>query len=1159
MKKLIKIIVILFAIIAAGIVATLAFVMSSNTQTKFANNMLAEKMAGSSVGEIGIGFSSASVKNIKIPFEGGEFSAEQIDASYALLPILQKTIEVKEFTLANAKIKMLKKADTSESTTPSESAVQTYSSAETASSTPVAEPTKDSEFSIPEWAFKLGKTEINLEVETLEKDIIKISVSGQNLETNKKLMPVSGNFKVQVLSESEKLKESCSFEFDLKPEGGKLSLKALAKIAEESVLKMTGTFSENYSDSDVELSIEANNATLKNLPIKKLPEFSAQVYAAAKIENFGKKIDAKIMSKNSFSELEVFMNELKGLGKFSIEIDSEISKNENTLSIKKAKAAIAEKSSVLLSMEAPKPFDINLEKPESTAGDGLFSITLNGLPFRIVNMFLGDLKLSGKDIAGRMELSVLKNGDIKLKSLSPFTLMNFGMEKAGAKIISGLNSKIGVDLTCFKNTDAEVKLDAKISDGIENESLNILAKIFREAKNGNCKGSVEMLGSFKPLISKTDAPASLEKMTSNSSINFETKGSLIKLNTLSLLIGEGSVAELINIKTLCPIEYELETKKFTHSKKTFLSAKIKEFPFGIISPFAAGAEAKNLSLNADVSEKEKGYSVSGNFDVSALGFAKNGEKLLQNINISSEYSVDISNQNLNAALSNLMISELSSPIGKAEVRVKFDMEKTSLKLFTFESSLALVQLLRQPALQNFSNLSSGNGALKLEYAENKADISVELANITAVGIKEKVNTLQVKIKAEHSDNFSKISSTSDILMRSTRGDSDAKIHFAIALDDIAAKINSKLLVMDDITVLAQAFKPSTKPAETQTPQNDVAGKNDDSALYAKKNYARPSLEKESAVSANTTPDEKALWDFGKSFSFEAKIDKIKNKNSNLIEDLAASLLVNKNQVALKNLSAKLLESPLSMSAVLDFAAGQKLPYTFKTSKVELKNFDVEKLMSEFGNQMIDGLFSVAGELRGVGANLNHLATRICGDLSIKGSGGTIKLLDKNSDAGKKATVASGIARIGGALLGGKVNEVAITADLIDLFVEMKYNSADVEVTRSEENMNIVVKKLEFNTPEILISSKNGTVFYDETIPFMANKIDLKIDMLVGENTSALKLLQKVNFCKTTSPNFPERYNGPSFIINGTLEQPENNLNDILTKAAVGGISRALSR
>lgn len=1166
MKKTIKIILALLALFTVTLASALIFVMRPSWQTQLANDLLAENANGASIKTLGVGFSSASASELKIPFEGGELSIEKIDASYSLASLAFKTIEVENFKLKNARLK-LSKAAKNEKT---EKIVKSGESGEKASikeqsskasAGKASETLKESEPFELDWIFKLGKAEMNFEIETEEGDIFKIAVSGGGIETNKKLIPTSGRVKVDVLSQSKKLNETCSFEFDISPEGDKISLKALAKIAEETVLKMTGSFSEDYADSDVKISIEAKNSTLKNLPLKKLPVFSSKIYAAAKIKNFGEKIEAQILSKNSASEFEKLAPELKELGALSIEIDSEISKNGDSLSVNKANAALAEKGKILLSISTPKAFEINLKKPESTAGDNLLSVSLNGLPLRLVNMFSGDVKFSGNDISGRMELSVSKEGDIRLASSSPFSSLNLCMQKGESKIISGLNSKISADLAYFKNTDSQAKIDLNIFDGAEGETLRLSASVFRAAQSGEIKGKAEMAGSLKPLISKTAAPKSLHSMTANSSSKFSMKGDALKLEELSIQIGEGKLSELVNIKTLCPLEYDVKSGKFSHKQQTFLSAQIKDFPFGIISPLIENVEAKSLSLKASVSEKNGAYDLAGNFGISGFGFEKSEEKLLQNINFSGDYTASLSDGTVKAKLSNASFSEASSPIGNAHAQLNFDLEKKFVNSFLLESSLSIVQMMRQPCLAKFSNIKSGNGALKLNYSAGKANASLEIANLTSGGASGKINTLVLKLKAEHSEDFAKISTNADLLARSTKGDTDANLNISISETDISADLKSKLLVIDDLAILAQLFKSPEGGSSKDSTQAESASKSETSPLYEKKNYERPSLESANNAKAfsDDIPDEKAIWDFGKNISLNAKIAKVKSNKNELVKNLNASLSTDKSKVSLKNLSANLLDAPFEMSALLEFAAAQKLPYSFKTSQISLKNLDVEKVFDESANKLIDGLFSASGELYGSGANMKHLASRVCGKLSISGSGGTIRLVDKQSDTGKTATVVSGLAKIGGSLLGGRVNEVGTASELMDLFMEMKYNSAAVEVARNEKDMNIVVKKLEFNTPDILIYSKNGTVFYDESLPFMANKIDLKVELLVGNGTPTHKLMQKFGLCKTASTEFQGRLDGPSFKMWGSLEQTENNLQEILTKLAVGGISRALKK
>ena len=1156
-------------LVAAGIAL---YFLSPSFQTRMANDYL--ESAGGKVGELSAGFSSADASEISMRFGGGIFTAEKISLKYSLLPLLSGSVEISEIKVEGAKLKLSgseKSIETKASGIEKllENSNQTKIKIDTAKNSPkktggeteTACQANKSELNL---TLKIGRAASDIEVEFEDGSSVKAKLTAEGIETNSKLIPIKGFLKADTEISAAGVVEKLSLTARLDSKGkDKSDFKILAERASKKIFATEGMFSSDFSDIDCKAELNADDSCASGLGLKNIPTFSAKIYLEGKSKNFGSEFEALVKAKSAFENCEKISPRLKQLGKISFEADIDLSKGSDSLKVEKAQAAISHDGKTILSASSPKPFAIDLKNPKNTAGNGLFEIALNGLPPALISTFFDGLKFTGEDITGRLNLSAFETGDIKIATVSPILVSKFSAKKGELLLVSDLNSRI--DISASANPDTGLKMDSKISVAdFANKSFDVFLEAQR-APSGNISGSVKAKGDLRTPLSKAGAPLGLveEGTTMDSSALFDLSGGAFTLKSAKIDAGNAKNPSILSVSVLKEISFENGEPKFQDGE--ILRLKLDKMPVAFLSPLVKGLRGKYISGTAEASNSGKIFYLNSELSADSLYFLDGEKYLLKNISPNAKISAEFDGKNLTVKLPSFRILEGPSELlfGKGEV---FLSEKSNLSA-DIEASASLKSLSGQPALAKYLNIASGNAKIKLQAKKDSAGGNFEISNLTTPSSKGNIESLKGSFSAEFGDDaelfLKKLSAKAN--SASTKGYSEAQANVSTIGNSISLKAECESLVWEHIETLAFSFAPRSQEAEEYAQiASKASEQTKNNPLTAKKTIARPKRASKTEglqnINASREPKQseaissKAFWDSGIDAKANVSVKKILKERKEFGKNLKAEVSLSKDKLELQELSGILMDGTLNASALLSFNPSSGLGYFLQNAKFSFKNFESSKIFSANSHVFIDGKFDVVADLNSKGESSEALIKNLKGNASVNGSGGTIRLLDKNSDAGQKTAMAGGLLKIAGAFLNNRVSETGGIAEMIDLLSELKYDSAEIRAERKTENIEITSCKL--LSPDFILDADGGSISCDPSLPFSKNSLNISALLLIRNNGEKFELFRKAGFCERESSQFKGFYTGPRFVIGGIIDNPQTNLKEVLSKAG-GSVLKGL--
>ena len=276
-----------------------------------------------------------------------------------------------------------------------------------------------------------------------------------------------------------------------------------------------------------------------------------------------------------------------------------------------------------------------------------------------------------------------------------------------------------------------------------------------------------------------------------------------------------------------------------------------------------------------------------------------------------------------------------------------------------------------------------------------------------------------------------------------------------------------------------------------------------------------------------------------------------SKNSVMLEDFNTQLTASPTELNLSYINGIAMSAKVDGSATITFDSNRNVPYIFKSSSFNLKGLDASKIFADKENPMLSGIFDASLKIEGSGNNTEHLLKYLCGEALIKSqTSGVLRLLDKNSIAGKTTSLAGGLFKLTGRLLNNKVKELGGIGDLITLFSKTDFQTAQIKLSRNSQDYNYNIDSIEVRTQSLILSSKSGKIFFDPNVQFGEQKMNIPITIYAAGSTKTL--LEQIGYAKKKNVD-DDFYEGPTFYIEGTVSKPSNNLIDVLTstKKAIG--------
>ena len=1106
--KTAKIVSIFCAALAAVIVACIcALLFSTALQTKIANSVSPEL----SVERAKISPTSAEIDGLKF---GGQISVKKIEIAFSPLALLSRNIKIDSAKIAGAKVSMPSGGKTAQTALPAEAqktAGANGANAATKSQTAETKNADAKKFEFP-WTIEIGEFAGDAEI-----DGMKFEASAKNVEIDKNLKPKCGRIVVKT--------NDAELTATAETKNGARKIAALLSADGKKIVQLSADANADYSALDAEARIDANSKLAAKFapPSLALPEFEVALYAHAKSDSAN--LSVEIIGDAKASELVKISEALKPLGKVGADVRITASKNGDAVSVKKFEVNVSESGAPLLGISA-KPFEA---KSKEELAKAEIDATV-ALPARLVNAFAKGIELSSDDIRGKFAVALADGGAV-VKSTSPLSLTRACVKRGGETVAENLNIFANSDAFIGKTSTAKISLEAADS---KTDKLGISADA--EYANGAAKAKIKIGGGLNAIV------AHIRSISSMASLGLKIDGETAlayadgtaTLESLTIGISDANGKKAADISTLSKISYDTKSGEVSATSAELAKISAPAFPFSLVKPFAPEIDAAKMSLLAEISMPQKNvYAFDAGASVSALSYKKDGKFLLRGLSVSTNAKGSFDGKTARVEIPKCVIGENETPFCTLGAKAEYDTAK-SAPAAEIDATVALAPLFNQPALLKYSNISRGTADIKGAFKNGKFSAEIAAHSIATRTAQNTADSVVATLSGDAENIDAKLS------IKSTLGETKAAAKLSLGTG-ISLDADAPSIVVDDIALLAGAFK---NPSYTE--KQPEAGK---SQRIEKPTLAVVADSKKADSFAKK--DTKAFWYFGKNLAASAKVGKAVFKGKTLLEKLDAKASATDSKLELSKLSLRAFGADFAGTAAVSFNAKREIPYNLSSTKLAMSNLEVSEFFADKNKPPMSGVFDATIELKGAGNNAEHLAKYLTGNAEIKSkNGGTIRILDKNSDAGTAATIAGNALSIAGQLLGGKVRELGGIGELVSLMTEMKYTDAEIKISRNDADFNFNFDSVEMKTDALVLSSKGGKVLFDPTVDFAEQKLDIPVNIYVASSTRGL--FQSLGYAKSESP-MSGYYKGPEFTVSGTVSKPTNNLINVLTSTnnAVG--------
>ncbi len=1107
MKTAKKLLIICAALVAAAVACICAALFSATLQTKIANSISPEL----SVERAKISPTSAEIDGLKF---GEQISAKKIEIEFSPLALLSRNIKIDSAKIAGLKVSTTRESKNAQAALPAETQKTADAKSANAETKTRAAEKKDAtakKFEFP-WTVEIGEFAGDAEI-----DGMKFEASAKNVELEKNLKPKCGRIAVKT--------KDAELAATAETKNGARKIAALLSADGKKIVQLSADANADYSALEAEARIDANSKIAAKFapPSLALPEFEVALYAHAKADaaNFS----AEIIGDAKASELAKISEALKPLGAVGADVRITAAKNGGAVSVKKFEVNVSESGTPLLGLSA-KPFEA---KSQEELAKAEIEATL-AVPARLVNAFAKGIELASDDIRGKFAIS-FANGGAVVKSAAPLSLTRAYIRRGGETVAENLNIFANADAFIGKTSTAKIALEAADS---KTDKLGISADA--EYANGAAKAKIKIGGSMNAIVAHIRSISSMESL--GLKIDGETAlayaDGTATLESLAIGISDANGKKAADISALSKISYDTKSGEVSATSAALAKISAPAFPFSLVKPFAPEIDAAKASLLAEISMPQKNvYAFDAGVSVAALSYKKGGKFLARGLSVSTSAKGSFDGQTARVEIPKCVIGENETPFCTLGAKAEYDTAKSAPSA-EIDATVALAPLFNQPALLKYSNISRGTADIKGAFKNGKFSAEIAAHSIATRTAQNTADSVVATLSGDAENIDAKLS------IKSTLGETKAAAKLSLAMG-ISLDADAPSIVVDDIALLAGAFK---NPSYTE--KQPEAGKS--------QRIEKPTL----AVVADSQKadsfakkDAKAFWNFGKNLTASAKVGKAVFGGKTVLEKLDAKASATESKLEVSKLSLRAFGADFAGAAAVSFDAKREIPYELSATKLSMANLEVSGFFADKNKPPMSGIFDASMELKGSRNNAEHLAKYLTGNAEIKSkSGGTIRILDKNSDAGAAAAIAGNALSIAGQLLGGKVKELGGIGELVSLMTEMKYTEAEIKLSRNDADFNFNFDSVEMKTDSLVFSSKGGRVLFDPTVDFAQQKLDIPVNIYVASSTRGL--FQSLGYAKSGSP-MAGYFKGPEFTVSGTISKPTNNLINVLTSTnnAVG--------
>lgn len=1116
---------------ALSIVAC-AFAFNSKVQTSFANSFLAKSFEGSSLKSLHILPWSASVKGLDLKMDAAEISLEDANVKFSPLSLLSKTLDISSAEAKGLKVSLAEKSAPKKEKTAEE---------------------KSESAGMPNWNIKIAEFKSDIQIELADKTKLKTNISLANFDSAELVKVKSMDFKAENIIEFEGRLSAINIQASAIPKGGSTNFAAVVEKSAKRILQIQGKIDASYEQIETEIQLIADSGDLKDI-IEFAPNFDINLHAKTNFTSDFKRVKNQTLLKASIAGLDdfrkkianenipsclEFVKTLEGINETSLSGDLALELEDKMLSLSNFEFLLSANKEQLVQIKNAGAFKLDMQNISQIPDGDLIFVSIPNLPLSFINSFTGKaLTLKGSGITGELILSK-KGGEFLASTKKDFAINNFEIVKDGQSILKTKLFALGVNGKSDGTNHRAVKIATLKSDS--DKVLRIAAQADYANEKLVLTTSVDgNISSFAPNL-KLNEDINTEL---NTALSFEQK--VLSLNSFGAKITGDKTGEILSAKQLSKISFNTDSKEISLLGSLF-QVESKNVPFALIKPFALGANADDFSLNLAVSAKNKNE-IHADLKASLknMSFEKDGIYLLKNLTPELAVSVDANLEKKLASVNapEIRVSDSNSIViagsasANAEFAKDFDLKDASAKL-----SAALPALMNQPVLEKFNNVSGGILDADAKFADGKATLKATLHNVSPK------MSADVAGKMEAIINATLVNFEPKLLSANISGESKmgkTQIEANATLDkDIIVDLLAQSIATDDFEILAKSFSNPLYKSGSYTPQQvDNAGK---------RRIIRPAEAAQIQAQEKTSEekiDEKALWDFGKNLQLDLKINQIQRRQKIILSKLDANAKIDSNNVSAQIKNAKIFGADFSSQILMLF--NNKEGYALSPSGFKLENLHIDQFLqaNAAGEKLLVGKFNGSGSFNGKAKSINLLAQNLKGSLNLNSQNGIMHFLDKDSNAGAGAQLGSTVFKIGGEILGNRVKELSAIGDITRLFVDMNYNSLNVEITR-EQDLNFNVKNISAHTNEFILKT-NGIIVYNPNIDFAKQQIYFPVALLIKEGEIA-DLFSKAGLSSKRASSEAGYVEGFGFEVNGQLSNPVNNLGDIILKQITSAV------
>lgn len=613
------------------------------------------------------------------------------------------------------------------------------------------------------------------------------------------------------------------------------------------------------------------------------------------------------------------------------------------------------------------------------------------------------------------------------------------------------------------------------------------------------------------------------------------------LDHLQCRIKDREEQTLAFIKNLQPFHFSSSQKNLAGvlPKGKLFEVELRAFPLKM-APFDLGKYSIDGTITGAwvLSEKDNAYDIqpSRSSILNQLALEHDDHSLFKHLTLTMHPQLQLKEDVLHLSVKDISAVYRDSFLLK-ETNLTATVDKNDTKWLTTslegEGEIQLETLSSLPIFAHYNNLDQGQLTWQVE-GERDANsgyftVTSDIQNIVVATDKEQTNGISsIQLKGYihwYENNF--FSAQLPLTLTSNNGTSSLLLEGQLSQEKEAHFIDVQLsgpsLDANDLLLLASIFKKTTKEkttTETSTMPIPLPGVVDKPSKYSGK----------------------------------AKLD-IKTvffKNQKILEKLDSSINFSKTGFHLTKMNAWFEQSPLSIKG--NFFLKNKISPFSLDAEIVLDQFDIGAFIQKLNkpsSPILEGIFDLKGKINSKSVVFENLIDQLQGEVILEGKEGSFYPLSTTTDKTKEKEVqfpmklaTEGLNMVS-SFVGYQTELILQTNKVINELRVIPYDTLKLKISRAED-LNIMIDEITLLSPSIHLSAK-GVILHEEGIPLNQQALFLPIKLSVKPGSSIAKTLNEIRLIEN---KMDERgyLQGPTCIQDGSLSNPRNNLQEILTAA-----------